>query len=627
MNSKDFHLTGALGYYDTYIKTSFCGGSPSGWLNKDLKTGVYGKADTTQAFAGYFEGPVKVVGTLDATSLCPALIGVIKNALAGEEPLDLSGYFSKETGAEAPDSGLPPDPLWDPVPEGSMYMSAPLFWNEMASQPWAYKVGLTLALLADPSLTEYKVHNTTLWTESSLPSNLKNLRTSFKNLTTNQLPLRNEIIENGSIKSSLLAVPLSNYTVKSDLSNYATTLQLTVKADKSYVDTNFASTNNALSAKANAADVYTKVQVDSALSNKADTSALNAKANAADVYTRTAADLLLNAKADAATTYSKTDINSKLALKADTANIYSKAEVDSKLGLKANAADVYTKAAADTLLNAKANAADLGPLATAGYVTTAQVRDTTGNSIFNADGTLSAAKVGGTLTESQLPNTLLFTTSSISASQISGRLTDSQLPSTINSSRITLSSDQPLSSYVDYTYGRSGASVLLKAPAEAKGINPQTDNAYSLGASGARWSAIYAATTAIKTGDLNEKYLVEGSAEDGDVMMISGPATMKLCNQSNSTKVSGIFRGESSGFVMNDELANGKNIVLVGRYPVKVEATSSAVEPGDLLVSSSKPGYATKAPENPKPGTIIGKALEGLAQGETGKILVLVTLQ
>ena len=63
----------------------------------------------------------------------------------------------------------------------------------------------------------------------------------------------------------------------------------------------------------------------------------------------------------------------------------------------------------------------------------------------------------------------------------------------------------------------------------------------------------------------------------------------------------------------------------VGRVRVNVTAESGPIKPGDLLTTSPRKGYAMKALEH-KPGTILGKALEALEEGE-GKIMVLVTLQ
>ena len=81
----------------------------------------------------------------------------------------------------------------------------------------------------------------------------------------------------------------------------------------------------------------------------------------------------------------------------------------------------------------------------------------------------------------------------------------------------------------------------------------------------------------------------------------------------------------------------GEGRVLVattGRVKVKVDATNGPIKIGDLLVTSEKEGVAMKSVpvevaggvRMHRPGTLIGKALEPLAQG-TGEILVLLSLQ
>ena len=50
------------------------------------------------------------------------------------------------------------------------------------------------------------------------------------------------------------------------------------------------------------------------------------------------------------------------------------------------------------------------------------------------------------------------------------------------------------------------------------------------------------------------------------------------------------------------------------------------LQPGDMLVASTLPGYAMRASGNPPQGTVLGKALSGLDE-ETGVIKMLVMLQ
>jgi hypothetical protein len=67
---------------------------------------------------------------------------------------------------------------------------------------------------------------------------------------------------------------------------------------------------------------------------------------------------------------------------------------------------------------------------------------------------------------------------------------------------------------------------------------------------------------------------------------------------------------------------------MTGRVWVYVDASSRAVEPGDLLTTAERPGYAMVVRDYRKAqGAIIGKAMTGLKRGETGMVLVVVNLQ
>jgi hypothetical protein len=73
-------------------------------------------------------------------------------------------------------------------------------------------------------------------------------------------------------------------------------------------------------------------------------------------------------------------------------------------------------------------------------------------------------------------------------------------------------------------------------------------------------------------------------------------------------------------------LDDGPALALAGRVPVKVSAENGKIQPGDLLVASSTPGHAMRAPKNPAAGTVIGKALGVLERG-TGSLEMLVMLR
>jgi hypothetical protein len=66
-------------------------------------------------------------------------------------------------------------------------------------------------------------------------------------------------------------------------------------------------------------------------------------------------------------------------------------------------------------------------------------------------------------------------------------------------------------------------------------------------------------------------------------------------------------------------------VALSGIALCKVDAGYGAIRPGDLLTTSPTTGHAMRAAD-PRPGTVLGKALEPLDAG-TGRIKVLVMLR
>jgi hypothetical protein len=139
------------------------------------------------------------------------------------------------------------------------------------------------------------------------------------------------------------------------------------------------------------------------------------------------------------------------------------------------------------------------------------------------------------------------------------------------------------------------------------------------------------------------------SVEPGDVIVIdaNNPRATAIANTPRSTLVAGIYStkpgflgserdwqnpsvgtDEEGGTYSLDEMANEFNeipLAVVGIVPCKVSAENGPIRPGDLLVTSTTPGHAMRD-EEPKVGTVVGKALGTLTSGR-GVIKVLVTLQ
>ena len=113
----------------------------------------------------------------------------------------------------------------------------------------------------------------------------------------------------------------------------------------------------------------------------------------------------------------------------------------------------------------------------------------------------------------------------------------------------------------------------------------------------------------------------------------ASPGKLTLSTTAYDRRVAGIISGAGGvkpGMVMSQEgtLADGKHpVALSGRVYCWVDASQGAIEPGDLLTTSSTPGHAMKVADAAKAqGAIIGKAMTGLKEGK-GLVLVLVTLQ
>jgi len=110
-----------------------------------------------------------------------------------------------------------------------------------------------------------------------------------------------------------------------------------------------------------------------------------------------------------------------------------------------------------------------------------------------------------------------------------------------------------------------------------------------------------------------------------DVVIIDYTGGIRLSDSANSTSVVGII-STNPAQILREDLKNAAPVALSGIVPCKVTSENGFIKPGDMLVSSSKTGYAMKAPDNPKHGTIIGKALEPQDE-EIDTISVLVMMR
>ena len=135
--------------------------------------------------------------------------------------------------------------------------------------------------------------------------------------------------------------------------------------------------------------------------------------------------------------------------------------------------------------------------------------------------------------------------------------------------------------------------------------------------------------TAFSTGsaDVAEWVSVSESVEAGDVLDldVNMPGAYRLSQTVCSSLVAGIVSTEP-GVTLGGDGAKGQALLaLIGIVPVKVTNEGGPIQPGDLLVTSSTPGYAMRwAGPEPCLCSLVGKALEPMTD-EAGVILVLLT--
>jgi hypothetical protein len=138
--------------------------------------------------------------------------------------------------------------------------------------------------------------------------------------------------------------------------------------------------------------------------------------------------------------------------------------------------------------------------------------------------------------------------------------------------------------------------------------------------------------------DFAESFAVRGQRslyEPGDVLEIdrNSDRHLTLSHHPYATLVAGIYSTKpgvlASPHHIDDPAVQKTEVPLavVGIVPCKVSTENGAIARGDLLVTSSRPGYAMKGTNRRRMlGAVVGKALEPLPNG-TGVIQVLVTLQ
>ena len=155
----------------------------------------------------------------------------------------------------------------------------------------------------------------------------------------------------------------------------------------------------------------------------------------------------------------------------------------------------------------------------------------------------------------------------------------------------------------------TGNKVVLRNASGNFSANVITANSFDGVASSAKYA------------DLAEKYEADAEYEPGTVVIFGGEKEITITDLPNSARVAGVISTDPA-YMMNAE-ANGLYVALRGRVPCKV---IGKVKKGDVLVTSSTPGYAEVSGEPHFVGAacIVGKSLQSKDTDGPGVLEIVV---
>ena len=254
-------------------------------------------------------------------------------------------------------------------------------------------------------------------------------------------------------------------------------------------------------------------------------------------------------------------------------------------------------------------------------VTKFLVSGSTGNTTIGS-GTTGTLNVGGAISTSS--NLVVSSSATFGGGYGSTGVTISSAGAISANSNIIAGGNLTVNGSVDL--GNAAADTISMAGSVDTNIIPDGNNTRNLGSSSRKWNTVYGTTfsgtsTTAKYADLAENYLGDGLYIPGTVLVLGGSAEVTVTNTKGDHRVAGVVT-TNPAHLMNSDLEGDfvTGIALSGRVPCNVVG---AVSKGDIIVTSAIAGYAC-VDNNPKYGTIIGKAITEKTDSERGIVEVLI---
>jgi len=168
--------------------------------------------------------------------------------------------------------------------------------------------------------------------------------------------------------------------------------------------------------------------------------------------------------------------------------------------------------------------------------------------------------------------------------------------------------------YVNNIYSSSSGAGLTVTGS----IVPTANLSYNLGSTTAWWNTVYGTSVHALYADLAENYESDVEYPPGTVVVFGDETEVTISTGPNDRRVAGVV-STAPAYLMNKSQA-GVSVALQGRVPCQVIGN---IRRGDMLVTSQFPGVAM-VNNDPRPGTVIGKALENYTAPAVGVIEVVV---
>ena len=237
-------------------------------------------------------------------------------------------------------------------------------------------------------------------------------------------------------------------------------------------------------------------------------------------------------------------------------------------------------------------------------------------------GNLSGTSISGTLATAAQTN--ITSVGTLSSLAVTGNITSGNLSGTSIVGTLTTAAQTNITSVGalnggSITSGFGAIDIGTDTVTCGGIINSNANGVGNIGSSTTYFNTVFAKATSAQYADLAEKYVADAEYVPGTVVVFGGDKEVTVSSTDADRAVAGVVSTNPS-YIMNGTLEAEfvATVALTGRVPCRVTGT---VRKGDLMVSA---GYGlARAEQDPKVGTVIGKALENF-EGNEGVIEVVV---